>query len=192
MALHRKRQIQPADGADGAKPRSALIKQLFDEHNRTLIGFLHARLRSEAEARDVAQEAYVRLLELDNLNAVSFMRSYLFRVAANIAIDRLRHRTVTEDPTLVKDASDFADERDPQRIAIAAEELAVVRDVVRKLPDRCRQAFLWYVLDGLGTSEIAARLKLSDRMIRMYIAQTLAVCRAQLDASGLVGNSVAR
>jgi RNA polymerase sigma factor (sigma-70 family) len=121
MALHRKSQTRLAEAI---KPRSAVVKQLFDEHNRTLISFLYARLRSEAEARDVAQEAYVRLLELDSLNAVSFMRSYLFRVAANIAIDRLRHRAVSEDPALARDEADFADKRDPQRIAIAAEELA--------------------------------------------------------------------
>jgi RNA polymerase sigma factor (sigma-70 family) len=192
MALHHKGQTLPADGVQEATPRSAAIKQLFDEHNRTLIGFLHARLRSEAEARDVAQEAYVRLLELDSLNAVSFMRSYLFRIAANIAIDRLRHRTVSEDPTLAKDAADFLDERDPQRIAIAAEELAVVRTALQKLPDRCRQAFLWYVLDGASTTEIGARLKLSDRMIRMYIAQTLAVCRTELDASWYIDKGAAR
>ena len=47
-----------------AELRSTVIQRLFEEHNRTLIGFLRARLRSEAEARDVAQEAYVRLLQL--------------------------------------------------------------------------------------------------------------------------------
>jgi len=160
-----------------------VIKQLFDEHNRTLIGFLRARLRSEAEARDVAQEAYVRLLELDNLNAVGFLRSYLFRVAANLAVDRLRYRTVREDPALAGDDSSLLDERDPERIAIASEELGVVRTVIQKLPIKCRQAFIWYVFEGQGTTEIASRLGLSDRMIRMYIAQTLAVCRAELDAS---------
>jgi RNA polymerase sigma-70 factor (ECF subfamily) len=102
MALDRKSSNPVAPAAEAGKPRSAVIKQLFDEHNRTLIGFLRARLRSEAEARDVAQEAYVRLLELESLNAVGFLRSYLFRVAANLAVDRLRHRTVREDPALYR------------------------------------------------------------------------------------------
>jgi RNA polymerase sigma-70 factor (ECF subfamily) len=182
MALHRTNTTRPSKGDEG--PRSAVIKQLFDEHNRTLIGFLRARLRSEAEARDVAQEAYVRMLELDNLGAVGFLRSYLFRVAANLAVDRLRYRTVREDPAVSgDDGSALLDERDPERIAIASEELGVVRAVIQKLPNKCRQAFVWYVFEGQGTTEIASRLGLSDRMIRMYIAQTLAVCRAELDAS---------
>ena len=50
------------------------------------------RLRDEHEAKEVAQEAYVRLLQLDRPGAVSFLRSYLFKTAANIAIDRARQR----------------------------------------------------------------------------------------------------
>jgi RNA polymerase sigma-70 factor (ECF subfamily) len=183
MTQDRNSQTPPTATKEEGEPRSAVIKQLFEQHNRTLIGFLHARLRSEAEARDVAQEAYVRLLELDNLSAVGFLRSYLFKIAANLAVDRLRHRIVREDPALATDASDISDERDPERIAIASEELGVVRAVIQKLPDKCRQAFLWYVFDGLGTTEIASRLNLSDRMIRMYIAQSLAVCRSGLDSA---------
>lgn len=192
MVSDRKSQDFPADNTSELRPRSAVIKQLFDEHNRTLIGFLRARLRSEAEAREVAQEAFVRMLELDNLSAVGFLRSYLFRVAANLAVDRLRHRAIREDSCLTTQSPDVSDERDPERIVIASEELDVVRAVIEKLPNKCRQAFLWYVFDGCGTTEIAARLQLSDRMIRMYVAQALALCRAELDAAGAGAKGVVR
>src|SRR5688572_644070 len=81
-----------------AKDRIALVKRLFEEHNRTLVSFLHARLHCEQEARDVAQEAYVRLLQLDGHGAISFLRSYLFRIAENLAVDRLRERRSREAP----------------------------------------------------------------------------------------------
>src|SRR5579862_9318697 len=102
---------------DHAQKRAAAIKQLFDDHNRALLCFLRARLGSDAEARDVAQEAYVRLLELDNLSAVGFLRAYLFRVAANIAIDRQRHNAVRETLCGSEFLEALADERSPERIA---------------------------------------------------------------------------
>ena len=43
---------------------AAAVSQLFREHNRLLVGYLAVRLRSEQEAKEVAQEAYVRLLQL--------------------------------------------------------------------------------------------------------------------------------
>src|SRR5688572_18406531 len=81
--------------ADGS--RSDVVRRLFEEHNRSLLGFLVHKLNSEAEAHDVAQEAYVRLLQLEEPSAVSFLKAYLFRIADNLAVDRLRHRRVLED-----------------------------------------------------------------------------------------------
>src|SRR6267142_2354599 len=79
--------------AQSSQERSALVNRLFREHNRSLMNFLVKRLRSAQEARDVAQEAYVRLLQLDRIGTVSYLRSYLFRTALNIATDRLRSTT---------------------------------------------------------------------------------------------------
>src|SRR5215469_2505957 len=78
-----------------ARPaQSELIERLFREHNEALVRFLLARLRSRQAALEVAQEAYVRLLSLDQPGAVSYLRSFLFKTAANIAIDRRRrHRS---------------------------------------------------------------------------------------------------
>ena len=75
-----------------AEERRAVIQRLFEDHNDSLLRFLSVRLRSVEEAREVAQEAYVRLLKLDEPNAVSFFRAFLFRTAANLAIDRMRKR----------------------------------------------------------------------------------------------------
>ena len=68
------------------------ISRLFSEHNESLIQFLATRLRSVQEAKEVAQEAYVRLLSLEDSGAVSFLRAFLFKTAANLAVDRIRSR----------------------------------------------------------------------------------------------------
>jgi RNA polymerase sigma-70 factor (ECF subfamily) len=174
------RNQHSGETASGTCLRAAAVKQLFDDHNRALISFLHARLHNEDEARDVAQEAYVRLLELDNLDAIGFVRAYLFRIAANLAIDRLRHRGSRETAMPGEFFETLSDERSPERIAIAAEQLALVRTVVLELPDNCRRAFVWHVFGGQSTVDIGARLSLSDRMIRIYIAEALTLCRARI------------
>jgi hypothetical protein len=65
----------PADSPAGAE-RAAEVAGVFREHNRTLIGFLVSRLRNEQEAMEVAQEAYVKVLQLEPRHgAVSYLRS---------------------------------------------------------------------------------------------------------------------
>jgi RNA polymerase sigma factor (sigma-70 family) len=137
----------------------------------------------------VAQEAYVKLLQLDDVKAVSFLRAYLFRIAANLAVDRLRSRSYRETEHPVEFFDALADERGPERIAIAAEDLEIVRQVVLELPEKCRQAFVWHVFGGQKTQDIAARLHMSDRMIRIYVAQALAMCRHRIELYGGAPNT---
>src|ERR1700733_2821570 len=81
-----------AVAAPGGEDRAALVLGLFREHNQALIGFLLGRVNSQQEAQEIAQEAYVRMLELDTAGAVGFLRAYLFKLAANLAVDRARQR----------------------------------------------------------------------------------------------------
>lgn len=169
-------------GSDATKDDGHVtaVKRLFEEHNRSLVTFLTARLRSEQEARDVAQEAYVRLLQLDNHGAISFLRAYLFKIAANLAVDRLRERAARQANEAPAPFESLVDERIPDRTAIAEQQLEAVRAAILDLPTNVRRAFVWHVFGGQGTARIAARLKLSDRMVRLYVAQGLAACRARM------------
>ena len=62
---------------------SARCERLFREHHEALVGLLNAKLHSRVDARDVAQEAYVRLFQLDRAGAISHLRGWLFKTALN-------------------------------------------------------------------------------------------------------------
>lgn len=157
------------------------LARLFEEHNAALIALLRAKLRSNQEARDVAQEAYVRLLQLDRLGTVSYLRTYLFRTALNIATDRLRsasvrvaaHRDPIFDPRV--------DEISPDRLALAEDELRVIAAALESLPAKPRYAFLLHRFADLDIDEVAGRLGVTERMVRNYILQGMLCCRAALD-----------
>jgi dienelactone hydrolase len=61
------------------------VERVFRDHNEALLRFIAAKLGSRQEAREVAQEAYVKLLSLDNREAVSYLRAFSFKIAANLA-----------------------------------------------------------------------------------------------------------
>jgi DNA-directed RNA polymerase specialized sigma24 family protein len=46
---------------DSNHERAVQVTELFRSHNRTLVRFLQAKLQDPQEAREIAQEAYVRL-----------------------------------------------------------------------------------------------------------------------------------
>jgi RNA polymerase sigma factor (sigma-70 family) len=156
------------------------VERLFREHNRALVGFLTARLGSEHEAREVAQEAYVRLLRLDQPTASSFLRAHLFHIAANLAIDRLRHRTLRARTPLNDLFQDLLFTPTPEHQALAAEEIEIMRRALRELPGKSAQAFTLYMLLGRDVPSIAREMHLSERAVRWHVHRAIEHCRSRL------------
>lgn len=163
----------PGESAD-PEVRSTRIASLFREHNRTLVGFLMRRLRNEQEAMEVAQEAYVKLLQLEvRHGAVSYLRSYLFRTAENLAVDRMRQRRSRQRLDRLESLDRLFDEPIAERAAMAEQELALLRATVSELPARCREAFRLHKLEDRPFQEVAALMGVSERMVRKFICRAL-------------------
>ena len=173
------REREPAGGQ--AVPQAMLISDLFREHNESLVRFLAARLRSRQDAKEVAQEAYVRLLSLDKPGAISFLRAFLFKTAANLAVDRMRSHGRRQQYA----AAAFDDFQDhpptPERAAIARQSVECIQHLLSELPPKCRQALLLNRVHGLEPSQVAERMNMSERTIRHYILHALIYFRAGLD-----------
>jgi RNA polymerase sigma factor (sigma-70 family) len=159
------------------------ISRLFSEHNESLIQFLATRLRSVQEAKEVAQEAYVRLLSLEDAGAVSFLRAFLFKTAANLAVDRIRSRNRERQAVDAGLCDECREAPTPDREAATAQEVEIVRRLIGELPPKCRHAFLLHRVHGAEFVEIAQEMGLSERMVRHYVLRAVLHCRAGLDAA---------
>lgn len=165
--------------------RAEPLEQLTREVNSTLVNSLHARLRSIDDAREVAQEAYLRLLDVGDRKPVGHPRALLFRIAQNLATDVLRRRrhreeTGTASPELRPDPA-----ASPERAAFARHVLDRLPRILALLPERTAEAFRLVRLEHLTFSEAATRMQLTDRMVRIHVARALVHCQEQLELSGL-------
>ena len=165
---------------------SDALSQLFRDHNRLLVGYLTNRLRSEQEAKEVAQEAYVRLLQLQDPGNPSLLRAYLFKTATNLAIDRLRHRRVQllaeEQPQLFATLTARGGESgDPAEQLAEREQTAQLLGFLQELPLKCQHVLNLHRLEGVPQNEVAARLGFSERMVRRYVTYAVVYCRLRLD-----------
>ena len=177
------------DPSPGREESPIDVARLFREHNAALMRFAAAKLGSEHEAREVAQEAYVRLLQLGRRQTIGFLRAYLFKTAANLATDRLRARRRSLSQISVSEEDIFAFDLSPERHCAGEEMVAVVDRALAELPGKCRRVLLLYRLEGLSRAEIASELGIGERMVRLYVARALEHLRRRLDeASGVSGD----
>jgi RNA polymerase sigma-70 factor (ECF subfamily) len=174
----------PALAALASHAEISDVERLFREHNAALLRFILAKIGSEQEAREIAQEAYVHLLQLDHPAAVSFLRAFLFKTAANLAIDRLRQRGRRSHMTAMAEVDFAVFELTPERQLSGEQAMAIVGAAVLQLPAKCRQAFLLHRVYQLQIDEIARHMGIGDCMVRRYVARALDYVRQCLDAAG--------
>lgn len=172
---------EPVSAPPTVAAEAADIERLFRQHNAALLRFVAAKLGSEQEAKEVAQEAYVRLLRLNQPEAISYLRAFLFQTAANLALDRLRERGRRPRLRPLEEAELSVFELTPERQAAGEQAVEVMRRALAELPRKSREAFLLHRLHGLSQARIAERLGLKERMVRLHMARALEHLRARLD-----------
>jgi RNA polymerase sigma-70 factor (ECF subfamily) len=179
-------EVPGNEAATHLESTAAAVSQLFREHNRVLVAYLTSRLRSEHEAKEVALEAYVRLLQLQQPDRPSLLRAYLFKTATNLAIDRLRHRTIQhraqQQPELFEELHTTRGELDdPAKQLLAREQADRLLGFLQELPIKCQHVIDLHRLRGLPQHEVAMRVGISERMVRRYVTYAMVYCHLRLD-----------
>jgi RNA polymerase sigma factor (sigma-70 family) len=178
---------EPEARAAAAESRSEAAARLFREHNGPLVAYLTSRLRSVQEAKEVAQDAFVRLLQLPWSGGPGrLVRDYLFKTAKHLAIDRLRHQAVRLAAERSEPPAEAVDEHDPLRLLVSGEHAQRLASFMQELPSRTRQVFELHRIEGLSQQEVGRRLLLSERMVRRHVTYVLVYCRLRLDGLSAV------
>lgn len=129
-------------------------------------------LGNRTDAEDVAQEAMLRLWRAagDWQAGGAKVSTWLYRVTANLAIDRLRRtgRAVGLDDTDEPADEDAlaADDR-----LIRADRMAALDAALARLPERQRQAVVLRHIEGVSNSEIAEVLEISVEAVESLTAR---------------------
>jgi RNA polymerase sigma-70 factor (ECF subfamily) len=153
-----------------------------------LIRYFAARLRSREAAEDLIQDLFVRVQALEPQEAIENASAYLFRLANNLMLDRLRsgQRTVAREDAWRRTRSaefagqDVMDEASPEQAAAARERLRRTLAAIETLPPRTRQAFQLHRLDGLTQEQTAQALGVSRKTVEKQVSAALKQLLAKL------------
>jgi RNA polymerase sigma-70 factor (ECF subfamily) len=164
------------------------VAALVEGYGPLLFRVAHSVLRSHAEAEDVVQDAFVRVLEhRKTLLAVRDLRVWLVRIAWNLALDR-RRRIRPEQMDAV-----FAESL-AGRAVPADQELGDARRVrsmleaIERLPKLEKQVLLLSGVDELPTAEVARVIGRSESATRALLFRARARLRERLDETEKKGD----
>jgi RNA polymerase sigma factor (sigma-70 family) len=153
-----------------------LLLQGYDE----LKVRLTQRLGSSELAGDAMQDTWLRLQHTEAIGVVRNPTNYLFRVALNIARDRLSADRRLLSAIEIERLINLEDEApNPARVAEDRSDLRVVEALMAELPPRQREIVAAARLDGMPRREIAERLGISLSLVEKELKLAHEYCLAR-------------
>jgi RNA polymerase sigma-70 factor (ECF subfamily) len=127
--------------------------ELVRQHRAGVINVVYRMCGDVALAEEAAQEAFLRAWQnLGRYNPRFAFRSWVYRIALNVAVDALRR----ERPTTDLEAEPFMAEGDgPEAALVRKQEAEQLRQAVLELPPASRAVLVLREYEGLSYQEIA-------------------------------------
>ena len=167
------------------------VRQIIKTHNQRLYRLVRAVVRSNADAEDVLQEAYLRAFAgLAAFQGDSSLSTWLSRIALNAAFMRQRAQKRlkrTAPPSGAGEAEiipfphSSATSIDPERAMAQRQLLHLVEEATNALPDTFRLVFVARVIEGLSVEETAAVLDLPPATVKTRLHRARKLIRTRLE-----------
>jgi RNA polymerase sigma-70 factor (ECF subfamily) len=160
---------ETTNAAVATPDRTAELTALVNEYSGTLYRVAFSISRNTAEAEDMVQETFLRVLRhRDRLPEIRDARVWLIRIVWNLVLDRKRRqktRPENEDITELARVLPAKEMRADQAV-IGAQRHARVLALIDELPAKERQALLLSALEELSNAEIASVLNITESSVR--------------------------
>ena len=159
--------------------RSQRIAEWARNWNAGLTRYLRRRLPGRIDPQDLAQEVYVRLLRVEQLEQIKEPQAYLYRVASNVAAE-WRMRAVHAKPHSDAELDALVTEATPESVLDDAQFSGQLDAALAKMAPMVRAVIYLKLREDLSHEQIAEHLGITQRMVRRMLTTGYAQLRAHI------------
>lgn len=169
-----------------AEGEEAAFRLLVQRWERDVLGFMIHMLGSIEEAEDLVQDTFVQVFrKAGSYRAEGMFRSWLFRIAGNMARSRLRRRKVLNWVRFDPVGHDTGSRQPgPDEDLEHTQREQAVQSALAKLPQRQREALVLHRFQGMRYREVAEAMNTTVPGVESLIQRALAGLRTELIGKG--------
>jgi len=154
--------------------------RIVDAYQGRVFGFVRRMVSDSEEAADIAQEVFIRAYQsFTRFDGRSSLRTWLFRIAHNLCVDRARRLGRAPERTSLDvsdedNAFEIPDQRwDPQTIVLDDELKAIIEEALSTMSDKLRTVLLLHDREDFAYEEIAQTLDVPIGTVksRLFLAR---------------------
>ena len=139
------------------------------------------RGRTEHDADDLVQEAWVRLACYERDRSVAEPEAFLMRAALNLSIDSYRASSSRGEQVLLDEAVLVDASPGIEATLLARERVSRLSECLGRLNSRTRDIFLAHRVDGMSYQQIASHHQLSVSAVEKHIAKATLVITSWME-----------
>jgi RNA polymerase sigma-70 factor (ECF subfamily) len=163
---------------------TALFEILLRRYNQRLFRIARSILRSDDEAEDAVQQAYINAFtHLGQFAGDAAFATWLTRIAIHEALARTRQRTRRAETDLEEQEQMsrlVSDRRSPEEQTADRELTGLVEAAIDELPELYRVVFMMREVQQLSTAETASCLEVSEESVKVRLHRAKAMLRENL------------
>ena len=162
------------------KSQTSFVAALAAQYSQRVRRVLTGRARNAADVPDLAQEVFLRLMRVEQHDAIRSPEAYLFTVASHVVHQHnLRERNAPQaiDITELLGELQLTSGDDPSAAVETHERLQNLQRALDELPPKYRTTLLLHKFSGLSIEEIGKQLGVARPTAKKYLAQALIHCR---------------
>lgn len=156
--------------------KQSFVSTIATRYGERLRSFLSKRLRNEADAPDLAQEVFLRLLRVEHSESIRSPEAYLFTVASHVLHQHALKQSAT--PPSVDISELFSELQltspdDPASKADVQQRLEQLERSMRDLPPKVSTTLMLHRYAGFSIEEIGQQLGVARPTAKKYLARAL-------------------
>jgi RNA polymerase sigma-70 factor (ECF subfamily) len=162
---------------DMSKQESGVLRA-FESNKSALKRFISRFLHNPQDIEDVAQEAFLRAFIAEKDTKIQQPKSFLFRIAKNVAVSELRMKS--------RQITDYIEDQASPEVLLgqwtvedeitAQEKVGIHCEAVSTLPPQCRRVYLMRKVYGMPHKEIAQRLDIAVSTVEKHLMKGVELC----------------
>lgn len=165
---------------------------LFDRYADRIYRLALGLLEDESEAEDILQETCLKVMtRKDRFEGRSSLGTWMYRMAYNACVDRLRRRADQPLPADEPEAEEdlpipmpalFQEWDTPESLAIGSEDRSLLEAAIRRLAEPLRVVFTLRDIEDLSTAETAEVLGITPTLVKVRLHRARLSLREDLAA----------
>ena len=164
------------------------LKAAYDLHASAITAGLRKTFGDgPPDPEDVTQQAFQRLIERKTLDDIDSIKAFLWRTARNLILNEKKKIAVRSKYDFELEHIFFpsrGDNQSQEAVSSAKEELRAINEVLRRMPERRRRAFILHRIEGLTISETARRLRIARSAADRHILKAASEIQIRLAKLG--------